>query len=80
MLVKSFLRFLIIIALSFHGVFAFAQEADSTNSEILKDDPSLAALDSMFLAKWFESSDFTTDTGHTCQLSRFHREFHDFWY
>lgn len=39
-----------------------AQEADSTQSEILADDPSLAALDSMFVARWFESSEFTTDT------------------
>lgn len=63
MLTKRLIRFFLLTAFSFQSLIVFAQVADSTNSEILKDDPSLAALDSMFLAKWFESSEFTTDTG-----------------
>ena len=62
MLTKRLIRFFLLTALCVQSIIAFAQVADSTNSEILKDDPSLAALDSMFLAKWFESSEFTTDT------------------
>lgn len=41
---------------------AFATDPDTTNATILKDDPILAALDSLFVAKFFESSEFTTDT------------------
>ena len=42
------------------NVPAFGQ--DSSKVEILKDDPILAALDSMYKAKFFEVSEFTTDT------------------
>lgn len=35
---------------------------DTAKVEILKDDPILAALDSMYMARYFESTEFTTDT------------------
>ena len=40
----------------------FAVGQDTSRVEILKDDPILAALDSMARAKFFEVSEFTTDT------------------
>lgn len=40
---------------------AFAIDPDSSKVEILEDDPILAALDSMAVAKFFESSEFTSD-------------------
>ncbi len=40
---------------------AFATDPDTTGG-VLKDDPSLAALDSMAIASFFEASNFTTDT------------------
>ncbi len=42
------------------SVSCFATDPD-TSEVILKDDPILAALDSMAVAKFFESSEFTTD-------------------
>ncbi len=42
------------------SVSCFATDPD-TSEIILKDDPILAALDSMAVAKFFESSEFTTD-------------------
>ncbi|MFM1876487.1 MAG: hypothetical protein RL266_2224 [Bacteroidota bacterium] len=44
------------------GFGAMASENDTASVEILKDDPILATLDSMYKAKFFESSEFTTDT------------------
>ncbi len=38
-----------------------AADPDTSKTEILKDDPILAALDSMASAKYFESSDFTSN-------------------
>lgn len=40
---------------------SFALDPDTSVVEILKDDPILAALDSMAVAKFFEASEFTTD-------------------
>ena len=51
---------LCVIFLSLLALKAFAQ--DSTKVVILEDDPILAALDSMYKAKFFVASDFTTDT------------------
>ncbi|MGB0368778.1 MAG: LysM peptidoglycan-binding domain-containing protein [Flavobacteriales bacterium] len=39
----------------------FAQDPDTSQSTVLRDDPSLAALDSLVMAKFFEASEFTTD-------------------
>lgn len=49
--------FVIMLCFSFAG---FGQ--DSAKVELPKDDPILAALDSMYTAKFFETSEFTTDT------------------
>jgi membrane-bound lytic murein transglycosylase D len=51
----SFLVFMLLLNLK-----GFAQ--DSAKVELPKDDPILAALDSMYTAKFFETSEFTTDT------------------
>ncbi|MFM1875501.1 MAG: hypothetical protein RL266_1238 [Bacteroidota bacterium] len=40
----------------------FATDPDTTSATILKDDPILAALDSMAKARFFHASEFTTDT------------------
>jgi len=48
---------LLLLKVHLHG---FSQ--DSAKVVVLEDDPILAALDSMYKAKFFEASDFTTDT------------------
>jgi membrane-bound lytic murein transglycosylase D len=39
----------------------FATDPDTSQSDVLRDDPSLIALDSMMVAKFFEANEFTTD-------------------
>lgn len=50
----------IVLLLLSVNLFGFSQ--DSAKVVLLKDDPILAALDSMHMAKFFEASEFTTDT------------------
>lgn len=55
-------RVMAMLVFALMGCSVFAQDADTGKVEILKDDPILAALDSMYKARFFESSEFTTDT------------------
>ena len=55
-------RVLAMLVLVLLGSHVFADGNDTSKVEILKDDPILAALDSMYMARLFESSEFTTDT------------------
>ena len=41
--------------------WCYATDPDTSKVKILKDDPILVALDSMYMAKFFLASDFTTD-------------------
>lgn len=53
------LAMLVFVMLGFNTL---AFDNDTSQVEILKDDPILAALDSMYKARFFETSEFTTDT------------------
>ena len=50
------------LVLMMGGFQGFSQSSDTTEFEILADDPILAALDSMAMSKIFQSSEFTADT------------------
>lgn len=58
---KMMWRGFLVLMLAAVSVEGSASDPDTTSS-ILKDDPSLAALDSMVTAQFFEVSNFTTDT------------------
>ncbi|HAP70089.1 MAG TPA: hypothetical protein DCR04_10260, partial [Flavobacteriales bacterium] len=55
-------RRIFVLVLMMGGFQGFSQSSDTTEFEILADDPILAALDSMAMSKIFQSSEFTADT------------------
>lgn len=55
-------RGLIVVLLFLFSLPGFASDPDTSEVKLLADDPILAALDSMAMAKFFLSNEFTTDT------------------